>query len=154
MLTRAETDAPSGAPTSGAWLAAALAAGASLLHWVNTGSDTHDWSATAAFSLLAGVVLMGLAMLLVARPWSASATRTISLLGVAGTALVVVAFLLPVLSTATSGHASDAGHPRHEVADGAIAPVGIIRTAAEVALIGVMAWLYRTTARSPDPKGQ
>lgn len=154
MLTHAEPDAPSGAATSGARVAATLAAGASLLHWVTIGTQTHSWSAVAAGSLLAGVALMGLALMLVALPWSAGAIRSISLLGAAGTAIVVVAFLLPALSSATSGHAGDAGHPGHEVADGAIALVDIIRTASEVALIGVLAWLYRTTGRRPHPEGQ
>lgn len=153
MQTLAETEAPSRGLTSAIWVAAALSAGSSLLHWLTTSTDTHSWSGDAAVSLVAGTGLMGLAMLLVARPWSAPTVRAISLLGAVGTAVVVIAVLLPLLSGAASGHAGTPGHVGHDVEGGeTIAVVEVIRTTAEVALIGVLAWLHRATGRAATPR--
>ena len=154
MQTLVETDAPPGALTSGTWVAAALSAGASLLHWITTRTDTHSWSGDAVLSLLAGAALMGLAIVLVARPWSAPTARTIYLAGALGTAVVVIAFLLPLLSGATSGHGGDAGHAGHDVgADDWTAVVTVMRTAAEGVLIGVLVWLHRMELPPADPEG-
>ena len=154
MQTLAETDAPPGVLTGGIWVAAALSAGASLLHWIATSTDTHTWSSAAVVSLVAGAALMGLAILLTARPWSAPTARTIYLVGAVGTAVVVIAFLLPLLSEATSGHAGDVAHAGHDVGGGeAIAIVNVVRTAGEVALTGVLVWLHRMTAPAAHPDG-
>jgi hypothetical protein len=155
MQTLAETDAPGGALTSGTWVAAALSAGASLLHWITTSTDTHSWSGDAVVSLVAGAALMGLAIVLVARPWSVRAARTVNVVGGVGTALVVIAFILPVLSAATSGHAGDAGHAGHDVGGGeAVAAANAVRTVLEVALVGVLLWMHRMTGPAAQPVGQ
>lgn len=156
MQTLAEADAPPGAMTSGTWVAVALSAGASLLHWIGTrtGTGTHNWSSDAVISLVAGAALMGLSILLVARPWSGRTARTLYLLGAMGTAVVVMAFLLPLLSGATSGHAGEVDHAGHPVEGGqAIAIVTVVRSAGEVALIGVLVWLHRMTAPAVQPEG-
>lgn len=148
MQTLAESGAPSRARAGATWLGAALAAGASLLHWSTTGTDTHDWSGDAVVSLVAGAALMGLALLLAARPWSAETTRTICLIGAMGTAVVLVFFLLPVLSEATSGHARQAGHGGHGMAgDDAAVSADVVRMTLEAVLIGVLVWLHRLTSR-------
>lgn len=129
------------------WLAAALAAGASLSYWITTDTETHSWSGGAVLSLIAGAALMGLAMALMSRPWSAPTARTIYLFAAVGTAVMVIAALLPLLSGATSGHAAEAGHAVHDVGGGSdTSIVEVVRTAAEVALIGVLVWLHRMTA--------
>lgn len=130
------------------WLAAALAAGASLLHWLTTSTDTHDWSGDAVVSLVAGGALMALALLLAARPWSAETTRTICLIGAAGTAVVLMFFLLPVLSEVTSGHPRQASHDAHGMAgDDAAVSADVVRMTLEALLIGALAWLHRLTGR-------
>jgi hypothetical protein len=153
MQTLAETDATPGALTSGTRVAAALAAGASLLHWIGTdNTDTHSWSGDALVSLVAGAALMGLAIVLVARPRSVRTARAVYLVGAVGTAVVVMAVLLPLLSGATSGHAGNAAHSGHDAggAEG-IASADAIRAALELVLIGVLAWMYRMTGRAhPD----
>lgn len=134
------------------WVAAALAAGASLSYWITTDTATHVWSGEAVLSLIAGAALAGLAMVLVARPWNASAAREIYLVGAVGTAAMVIAALLPLLSGVTSGHAADVEHAAHVVAGGqAGATVDALRIVAEVALVGAMVWLHRTTAPAAHP---
>lgn len=134
------------------WLAAALAAGASLSYWITTDTETHSWSGGAVLSLIAGAALMGLAMVLLSRPWSAPTARTIYLFAAVGTTAMVIAALLPLFSGATSGHAADAGHAGHDVGGGLeTAIVEVARTAGQVALIGVLVWLHRTTASGAHP---
>jgi len=146
MLTLAETDAPPPILRAATWSAAALAACASLLHWIATDGATHTWSADAAVSLVAGAGLMGLGILLVAAPWSARSARAAYLISATWAVVVVLAVVLPLLSGWTSGHAGDAGHAGHDVGGGEpLAIAGAIRTALEVALIGVLLWMYRMT---------
>lgn len=144
MQTVAENRAPPRPLAGATWVAAALAASGSLLHWITTSTDAHSWSGEAAVSLVAGAALMALAMLLAAGPWSARTTRTICLIGAVGTAVVLAAFLLPVLSELTSGHAGQAGHGGHGMAgEEAIGSAAVVRTTVEAILIGVLAWLHR-----------
>lgn len=148
MQTLAETDAPAGALTSGTWVAAALSAGASLLHWITTSTDTHSWSGEAVVSLIAGAGLMALAMVLAAGSLSVRIVRAVFLIGAVATAAVVVAFLLPLLSGVTSGHVDDAGHAGHAVGAGdEVAILDAVLIAVQVALIGVLLWMYRVTGR-------
>lgn len=151
MQTFAETAAPPGWLARATWVAACLAATASLLHWITTSTDTHSWSGDAVVSLVAGAGLMLLALTLAARPWGSRPARTISLAGAVGTAVVVIAFLLPVLSELTSGHAGEPGHVGHDVGGGeAIVAAAVIRTTLEVMLVGLLAWMHRRT-RGDEP---
>lgn len=127
---------------NGVWAATALAAGASLLHWVTTSTDTHSWSADAALSLAAGAGLMTLAIALVAGPWSARTTRAIALIGAAGSAAVVLAFVLLVLLE-PAVTITDGGHAGHGVADERLSSVEVVRTVVEVGLGGVLLWVHR-----------
>lgn len=148
MHTVTEHGAPSRTVAGATWLAAALAAGASLLHWITTSTATHDWSGDAVVSLVAGAALMALALLLAARPWSAETSRTICLIGAVGTAVALVFFLLPELSEATSGHARQAVHDGHGMAGGdAAVSADVARMTLEAVLIGVLVWLLRLTGR-------
>lgn len=141
---------PSGAPSGSlfglTWVAGALAAGASVMHWIGTDTETHSWSTDAVISLVAGTALMALAILLVTGPWSVRTAQRIFLVGAIGTAIAVTAFVLPVLSAATSGHAEPNVHSGHEVSSGdPIAIVQTVRTGMELALIGVLVRLQRLT---------
>lgn len=152
MQTRTETGAPHRTLPGVTWVAAALAAAASLLHWITTGTVTHSWSGDAVVSLVAGAALMALAITLAAGPWGPRTTRTLYLVGAVGTAVVVMAVLLPVLSEVTSGHAGGAGHTGHDVGGGdggdGIVSAGVVRTAVELILVAVLVWMHRLTA--PD----
>lgn len=148
MQTLADTGAAPRPVPFTAWVAAALAAAASLLHWIGTNTDTHAWSGDAVVALVAGAGLMALAMVLVARPWSDAAARTIYLVGAAATAVVVMAFLLPLLSGLTTGHVDTSGHAGHDVGGGDwIATANVVRTTLEVALVGVLLWMHRRMGR-------
>jgi hypothetical protein len=152
MQTLAETGAARRALPGATWAAAALSASASLLHWIATDTDTHSWSADAVIGLIAGAGLMALAMALVARPWGARTTRALYLIGAVGTAVVVMAFLLPLLSGVTSGHVDNGGHAGHDVnGDGGIVTLDAARMSVQVALVGVLVWMHRVTGR-PDPE--
>jgi len=59
MQTLTEGGAPHRPLPGFTWVAAALAATASLLHWITTGTGTHDWAGDAVVSLVAGAALMG-----------------------------------------------------------------------------------------------
>jgi hypothetical protein len=148
MHTLAETGAPHRWLARATWLAAALAATASLLHWVTTSTDTHSWTGEAVVSLVAGAGLMLLALTLAARIWSTGTARTIYLAGAVGTALVVIALLLPVLSEATSGHTGGPGHVGHDVGeDEVMVAAAVARTTVEVTLVGLLAWMHRVSGR-------
>lgn len=148
MRTLAESGAPHRWLAQATWVAVALAATASLLHWITTSTDTHSWSGDAVVSLAAGAGLMLLALTLAARPWSTGTARTIYLAGAVGTAVVVVAVLLPVLSELTSGHAAGPGHAGHDVAgDPTIVAAAALRTTVEVILVGLLAWMHRLAGR-------
>jgi len=125
------------------WLAAALSAGASLLHWIATDSDTHNWSGDTVVSLVAGAALMALAIALMARPWNVRTARAMYLIGAVATAGVVIAFLLSLLLA----QPSTPGHVGHDVHGEHIATVDAIRTTVEVALIGVLLWKLRLTGQ-------
>jgi len=140
MQTRTEAGAAPTALSGATWLAAGLAAGASLLRWLGTDTDTHSWSSDALVSLVAGAGLMALAVALVAWRWGARTARSAYLIGAAGTATVVMAFLIPL----ALGQPPSTGHEGHGVQDGdGIAMVEWIRTLAELSLVGVLLWLYR-----------
>lgn len=143
MQTRTDAGAPAERVPSAAWLAAGLASGASLLHWISTGSATHSWSAEAVVSLLAGAGLMGLALVLAARPWSLRQARAVYLIGALGTTVVLAAFVLPVALALVLPQPSGTGHGGHAAGGDGIAGIDGIRMAAEGALIGVLLWLYR-----------
>jgi hypothetical protein len=148
MQTLAEMRTTAGALPIGTWVATALAAGASLLHWITTSTDTHSWSGEAVVSLIAGAGLMALAMVLAAGSLSVRIVRAVFLIGAVATAAVVVAFLLPLLSGVTSGHVDDAGHAGHAVGAGdEVAILDAVLIAVQVALIGVLLWMYRVTGR-------
>ena len=148
MQTLAETGARHRWLAGATWVAAALAATASLLHWVTTSTDTHSWTGEAVVSLVAGAGLMLLALTLAARPWSIRTARTIYVAGAVGTAVVVVALLLPVLSELTSGHTSGPGHAGHDIGgDAATVAATIVRATLEVMLVGLLAWMHRLSAR-------
>lgn len=148
MQSLADVRPTAGALPIGAWVAAALAAGASLLHWITTSTETHSWSGEAVASLIAGVGLMALAMVLVAGPLSGRTARAMFLVGAVATAVVVVTFLLPLLSGVTSGHVDNPAHAGHDVAGGdEVAILDAALIAVQVALIGVLLWIYRRTGR-------
>lgn len=146
MQMSAESGAtPTGLPAA-TFVAAAAAACASLLHWIGTTTDTHAWSIDAAVSLLAGAGLMALAITLAGRPLSIRMVRRVCLIGAVGTAVVVIAFLLPVLSEVTSGHAEQAEHAGHALAGGeALIAAEVVRTTLELVLIGLLVWIHRAT---------
>jgi hypothetical protein len=131
------------------WAATALAAGASLLHWITTGTDTHSWSADAGLALVAGAGLMTLAIALAAGPWGPRRTRAIALGGAAATAAVILAFVLLVLLEPPVT-AVDAGHAGHGAGGEGLSSTEVVRTAVEVGLVGVLLWLHRL-AGSADP---
>lgn len=148
MQTLAEMRTTAGALPIGTRVAAALAAGASLLHWITTSTDTHSWSGEAVVALIAGAGLMALAMILAAGSLSARAARLVFLVGAVATAVVAVVFLLPFLSGLTSGHVEDAGHAGHAVGAGdEVAILDGVLIAVQVALIAVLLWMYRVTGR-------
>jgi hypothetical protein len=124
------------------WAGAALAAGASVLHWITTSSDTHAWSADAALSLVAGAGLMTLAIALAAGPGSARTTRAVALVGAAGTAAVLLAFVLLVLLE-PAATTTELGHAGHGAGDQGLSSVEVVRTAVELGLVGVLLWLHR-----------
>lgn len=149
MRTLAETGATRPGLPAASLVAAAVAAGASLLNWVGTTTDTHSWSSDAVISLLGGAGLMALAIALAGRPWSLRTLRTLCLVGAVGTAVALMAYLLPVLSELTSGHAEQGEHAGHTLAGSdALITAEVVRTAMEVILIGLLAWMHRVTA--PD----
>ena len=148
MHTLPETGAPHRWLARATWLAAGLAAIASLLHWITTSTDTHSWSGEAVVALIAGAGLMALAMILAAGSLSARAARLVFLVGAVATAVVAVVFLLPFLSGLTSGHVEDAGHAGHAVGAGdEVAILDGVLIAVQVALIAVLLWMYRVTGR-------
>ena len=75
MHTLPETGAPHRWLARATWLAAGLAAIASLLHWITTSTDTHSWTGDAVLSLVAGAGLMLLALTLAARSWGPRTAR-------------------------------------------------------------------------------
>lgn len=125
-----------------AWAAMALAAGASLLHWITTSTDTHSWTVDAALSLVAGAGLMALAIAVAAGPWSARTTRAIAVIGAAATAAVVIAFVLLVLLEPPAT-AVDVVHAGHGAGGEALSSMEVVRTAVELALVGVLLWIHR-----------
>ena len=128
------------------WAAMALAASASLLHWITTSNDTHSWTADAALALVAGAGLMTLAIALAAGPRSAGAVRAIAVVGMAGTAAVLLAFVVLVLLeppvTATVG-----GHAGHGAGGEGLSSTEVVRTALELGLVAVLLWLHRLAGR-------
>jgi hypothetical protein len=139
------------------WVAAALAAGASLLRWAATDTQAHAWSVDALIALAAAAAQMTLAVLLVGRPApmrdaasdrdsGVDVSRTVYLAGALINAAVVLAFVPALIPTApTDPHGGHGGM--------AVGPAAIdaLRLGIEVALIGVLLWLYR--ARRRDTPG-
>lgn len=142
------------------WVAAALAAGASLLRWAATDSQAHAWSAGTLLALLAAAVQMTLAVVLAgggapdereghllgAR--SASAARATYVVAAVVNAVIILAFLPTLLPGAsTEAHGGHGG--------GTAAGIGILdalRLGLEVALVAVLLWLYRRSRREgPSP---
>lgn len=148
MQTPAETRDSSSSLPIGTWVAAALSAAASLLHWLSTDTATHSWSGETVVALIAGAGLMALAMILVTGPWSGRTMRAVSLVGAVGTALVVMAFLLPILSGLTTGHVDSGGHSAHDAGGNAgIVTLEAALITVQVGLVGVLLWMYRVAAR-------
>lgn len=145
MQTR--TAAPNADAMRNAGLAAmALAAAASLLHWITTSSDTHSWSTDAVLALVAGTMLITLTIALAAGPWSARMTRTIALAGAAAALAIVLAFVLLAILEPTAASV-DAGHAGHGAGGEGVSSTEVVRTAVEIGLVGVLLWLYRLTGR-------
>jgi peptidoglycan/LPS O-acetylase OafA/YrhL len=127
------------------WGAAALAAGSSLSYWLTTDTDTHSWSADAVVSLVAGAALMGLAIALLAGRSSRRTTRATYLVGAAGTAVMLLFLVVPLLQ----GQPPAEGHAGHAMpAEEPMAAMGSVRIAAEAALIAVLLWLHRLSGRT------
>ena len=148
MQTLAETRDTSRPLPIGTWVAAALSAAASLLHWLSTDTDTHSWSGEAVIALIAGAGLMALAMILVTGPWSARSARAVYLVGAVGTAVVVMALLLPILSGLTSGHVETGGHAAHDGGgNGGIVTLDAVLITVQAGLVAVLLWMYRVAAR-------
>ena len=129
------------------WVAAGLAAIASLLRWAVTDTQAHAWSADALGALAAASLHMMLAVLLVGRP--PGTERVVYL----GGALVSAAILLAFLPGLVPGAASAEPHGGHGGGSTAgIETLDALRLGIEVALIGVLGMLYLGSRREgPSP---
>jgi len=137
------------------WIAAGLSALASLLHGVVTQEHFNEWWGYGAFFVVAAVAQMAYAVVLFVAPWrndargglishlGLRAERAFYLLGVAGNAAIVALYVL----TRT------VGIPFFGPQAGEVEAVGIIDVVSkvtELALIGVLARMYRLAAGQAD----
>ncbi len=136
-----------------AWLAAGLAASASLLHWAAGDNNTHQGSVAGVLLIGAASAQVLLAMLLVLAPWRGAGARRAGLertVYVAGAALntgIVLALALPlVLGSSADPHPSGHAMAQAEV----IGPLKIVALAMEVILAGLLLWMVRLAGR-PAP---
>jgi len=135
------------------WLAAGLAAGASLLHWAAGEINTHQGSVAGVLLIVAAAAQVLLAMLLVLAPWSgagarrAGLERTVYGAGAALNAAIVLAMALPlVLATSANPHPSAHAMAQAE----GLVPLNIVGLAVEVILVGLLLWMVRLAGR-PAP---
>lgn len=139
--------------TSIAWLAAGLAAGASLLHWAAGENNTHQGSVAGVLLIAAAAAQVLLAMLLVLAPWRgagarrAALERTVYVAGAALNTAIVLALALPLV-VAPSADPHPSAHAMAQ-AEG-IGPLNIIALAVEVILVGLLLWMVRLAGR-PAP---
>jgi len=136
--------------TAMAWLAAGLAAGASLLHWAAGENNTHQASAAGVLLIAAASAQVLLAMLLVLAPWRgagaprAGLERTVYVAGAALNTAVFLALALPLVLTPSADP-----HPSaHAMAQAeGIGPLTIVALATEVVLVGLLLWMVRLAGR-------
>lgn len=136
-----------------AWLAAGLAAGASLLHWAAGENTTHQASVGSVLLIVAASAQVLLAMLLVLAPWRGAGARRAGLerpVYVAGAALntaIILVLALPlVLAPSADSHPSAHAMAQAE----GIGPLTIVALAMEVILVGLLLWMVRLAGR-PAP---
>ena len=133
-----------------AWLAAGLAAGASLLHWAVGENTTHQASVGSVLLIVTASAQVLLAMLLVLAPWRGAGARRAGLerqVYVAGAALntaIVLALALPLVM-APSADPHPSAHAMAQVAG--IGPLKIVALAIEVILVGLLLWMVRLAGR-------
>ena len=129
------------------WVAAGLAASASLLRWAATDTQAHAWSADALVGLAAASLHMTLSVLLVGRP--PGTERLVYLGGALVSAAILLAFL-PALAPGAALAEPHGGHGGGSTAG--IATLDALRLGIEVALIGVLGMLYLGSRRkAPSP---
>ena len=129
------------------WYAAALSAGASVLHGVVAPGHFDEWGGYGAFFVVAAVAQMGYAIILLIAPWRYDATggiradgsiraaRIYYVLGVAGNAAIVAMYVV----TRTVGipfFGPEAGEVE------AVGFIDVISKATELTLIAVLLRLY------------
>ncbi len=136
------------------WIAAGLAAGASLLRWLATDTQsTHAWSLGTLVALVAAAAQMTLAVALVGtstqagtatgRP-TAAGTRTSHAVYLIG-ALVSAAILLAFVPALFPGDAEGSAHGGHGGGAEAVAPLDAVRLSIEVTVTGLLLAMYRAT---------
>lgn len=131
-------------------LAAALAAGASLLHWAGIRTLAHELSAELVYAVGAATVLMVVAVTIGAEPWRVlrperglRQARGSFLVGLAVAAAAAGASVLGVLPSAGGGE--HAGHAMTEVVGGD--PRAWIRLLVELLLVAALGWLAIRSSR-------
>jgi hypothetical protein len=126
-------------------IAAGLSAIASMIHGAVTGEHFEEWWGYGLFFVVAAAAQMSFAVLLVLGPWRPGSRRpdegrgglrTIALLGILGNALIIGLW----------GVTRTIGVPLFGPEAGEVEEVGtidLISKVAELALIAVLAWIYR-----------
>lgn len=128
------------------WLAAVLAASASLLHWAAGENNTHQGSLAGVLLIVAAAAQVLLAMLLVLAPWrsagarGADLERTVYMVGAALNAALVVVVALPLV-LAPSADPHPAGHAMAQAE--VIGLLNVVALTMEVILVGLLLWMAR-----------